>query len=298
MLNYVARAGIAHAELLKQQADELYETIVKMALVALAGVLGMWALNAFVLKELNWVPFFTGIAVFAIWVFAPTRLLIAAGAGAAVQGLKDEDLTQGAIKGLTTLYQVALGVMLWFGIVAGILAAIPFQARPAAFFPIAGMLLLLTLAFTSVKNRIVKAVIATFAVTVIGYNFWQIVPEDVKPKEKPPMAPGQASQAERSVRPSDGVIAHATWKGSHADGPPVGAESDVQEIPFGCGVNFSHGNGVTYKVRYCFRSCQSEKNWQDHQPGSFPPMSHLKFTVLEEGRGMTKVPFAWNCPGR
>ena len=241
LVTEIGRAGVAHALLLKDAADELYKSIVKIGFCAIIGILVMWVVNAIGAKELNFVFFFIGIIVFAIWVFAPTRLLIAAGAGAAIEGLQDKDLTQGAVKGITTLYQVALGVMLWFMIAAGILSVISFQAKPMAFFPIVAMLLLITVGYSAVKNGTVKGFIATFGTLVIIFYLWALVPEDWKfwKSSENATQPGKVVQGAMSGR-MDNTESQAIWTGVEPDGSaPVGVWSLEVTVPFGCGVHFS-----------------------------------------------------------
>lgn len=290
MLNYIARTGVAHAHLLKDAADELYKTLVKLAFAAMAGVLVMWALNAGGAKEVNFAFFFLGVIVFAIWIFAPTRLLIAAGAGAAVQGLKDEDLTQGAIKGIVTLYKVALGVMLWFMIVAGILSVISFQAKPLVFFPVVAMLLLITVAYASVKNGTVKALIAIFGTAVIVFYMFALVPDDWKFWK----SEGRTNQTQpgKVVAPAapaslqlNGEVA---WDKLEADGSvPVGVWSQkLAGRPF-CSVSLAHD--TSFKRQFQNNSTA----WVDYVPGTSPDFTAWRFQATEPGK--TPPVFQFKC---
>jgi hypothetical protein len=290
-LNDLRLTGVAYAKLAQNAVDELYKMLVKTGFGAIVLVLIMWGLNAAGQKEVNWAFFFLGIILFAIWSFAPVRLLIAAGAGAAIEGLKDEDLTRGAVRGVTTWYQVILGVMLWFMITAAILSVISFQAKPGNFFPIVAMLLLITVGYAAVKNGTVKSLIATFGTIVIFFSLWALVPQDWKfwanwgDSSSQPQVP--AGPPAIVVRPkvSEG---QAVWKEpSKDDSLPVGIWSEVTKVGVGCRVDFALGDGHVVEYRFY------NKEWKTYQAGTSPNASHLRFQVTKEG--LTELPYVMTC---
>ncbi len=182
MVNALGRNARARARLAYGQTRQMYTTAVVGGLCTILLVLVMWLINIAGGKEVNYIFLFPGLAVIAIWAFSPKRILIAMGAGAIVQGLSDEDITQGAVTGVKTLYQGTLGVMLWFAITAGMLSVLSFKESPASFFSIAAMLFILAITFVSIPSKFLRVVVAGVAVAVIVYHGWQITPKELKEK--------------------------------------------------------------------------------------------------------------------
>ncbi len=277
MLNQIAaNARVRGLNSLEDVKDVYFRVVVSLGAIAMLGVPLMWAINKEGYPGFNWVFFFGGVAMTAIWAFSPTRLLWAMGAGALVQGLNDEDLTKGAIKGLSTWYQIVLGLLLWICIISGLLAVVPFQKNPSAFFPIAGMLFLLTLAFVSVKNGALKWSIAAFAIAVIIFNSLTIVPEDWK-FWKNSNSNNQAVSKQSTEQKSK--TTEAKWKEPSKDGSlPVGVWSEIFSIGIGCRAEYDAGNGTDFKVRYRLYSPE----WKNH-PGSenYPPANEVQFMLLK-----------------
>jgi hypothetical protein len=182
MIHNTVRSIKAGAESKLLDANDLYWSIfAKGAPGMVLSILLMWGLNVAGWQEVNYIFFFIGMLFFLYVGFSPKAVLTALGVGVVVQGLQDEDLTKGAVVvGLKALYQVVLGVMLWFGIIVGILSVVSFEPKPLAFLPIAATLLIMTLTFASVKSRVLKGVVTVIGTLVIGYHSWYLVPEEWK----------------------------------------------------------------------------------------------------------------------
>lgn len=105
-----------------------------------------------------------------------------------------------------------------------------------------------------------------------------------------------SDKSETVARAGAGIVqATASWGDlKSGDELPINTWSQVHEVPVGCGVSFSQGNGTHYQVQTWFYNGPKEI----HKPGTFPTFSHFQFKILDAGKGMTKVPFAFNCPSR
>lgn len=255
MFQVLLRNAIARGGNTLDDVDDIAWRAMLAFLCLIAMVPVMWGLNVIGWKGANYVFLFGGIAITAIWAFAPTKILWAMGAGALVQGLKDEDITKGAVAGITTWYQVILGVMLWIAIVAGILATISFKESPASFFPIAGMLLLVTLAFASVKSKWLKAIIGGFAVAVIVYHAWQITPREWKEELKSATSspakgvelPARAPSARRQVTLKAGETMEIEKNGYACSASSVAAKGKIETVEKGGSWTITAKDAVTFK---------------------------------------------------
>jgi hypothetical protein len=93
-----------------------------------------------------------GMFALAFISFAPKTIFIFLGFGALVAELKDEDITQGTLKGVGSLYRVFLALGYAFMGMSGLLGTWSFAKYPAAFWVIAffGTFLLILLAHNKV----------------------------------------------------------------------------------------------------------------------------------------------------
>lgn len=271
----------------KNNVIKLRSAIVTMMMLCIGLIIIMWGINAFGGKEVNYVFFFAGGILLILQASNPRVVGGSALAGTVVQGLRDEDLTQGAVKGVMVLYRVMLGMLFGFWVLAGLLSTWSFKEAPGAFWPIAAMALTIgvTIEFFEMKGGVFKWVVIGYAVGVILVAFWQTVPTNWKSRgvtessaSAQTSSQGQSSSAKWSVQADDGAI-------------PVGVWSESTMLPPGSNVFFDSGNGTVYQIRY--RLYNSE--WKIHQRESnFPQMNEIQFKAMEAG--LKKIPFTIKYP--
>ncbi len=253
MVNALGRNAGARARLTYRQTRQMYKTAVVGGLCTILLVLVMWLINIAGGKEVNYIFLFAGLAVIAIWAFSPKRILIAMGAGAIVQGLRDEDIPQGAVTGIKTLYQGTLGVMLWFAITAGMLSVLSFKESPASFFSIAAMLFILAITFVSIPSKFLRVVVAGVAVAVITYHGWQITPKEIKEKVESVAKSATSSPAKGVTSGPVSTQETAKWSETAKDGTlPVGVWSDWIPLDLDCRFRFQLDEKVTAEWRDAF----------------------------------------------
>ena len=103
----------------------------------------------------------------------------------------------------------------------------------------------------------------------------------------------QGSTSEQTATVQGATTKVATWDNwKQGDPLPVGVVSKEFEIPVGCSTRYMGGFGTHYMVEYRFYS----PKWDLHPGGdASPPASHVRFTILEGGRGMTTFPIRVTC---
>ena len=173
---------IGGTQITEDTAYEVYSALVAAILGLCATIFGMWLLNAFMAKEVNYFFFFIGGFLLLIKGFKPPVVGASAIGGVGLHFLADKDLSQGAIKGLQVLYKVVTGVLFGFWVLAGLLSTWSFKEAPGAFWPIAAMALTIgiTIEFFNMKGGVFKWVVIIYAVGVICTAFWQTFPKEWK----------------------------------------------------------------------------------------------------------------------
>lgn len=274
-MNLIWQLLVGTWELAEENVHRLRAALVAMMMWCIGLIIIMWGINALGGKEVNYVFFFLG-GIFLILKASNPRIAGASAiAGSTVQGLRDEDLSQSAVKGVVVLYRVMLGLLLGFWILAGLLSTWSFKEAPAAFFPIAAMALTIavTVEFFNMKGGIFKWVVIGYALGVILVAFWQTVPADWKSKTS------QASTSNASIQPSSqGQSFSAKWSRNDDGTIPVGVWSETVTIQPGCGIRYNAGNRTIYKTQYRYNS----KEWKQHDGGQ-PNMNEVQFALLHAG---------------
>lgn len=131
-----------------------------------------WGLVFVGWHNVNWGLALVGAIGMAIWGYSPRRFFIAMGMGALVQGLRDEDLTQGAILGIVTWHKVVRSSIAAFLCCEIMLATPIFDKSPLLFIPILVILLTMLMVYVSDFGEKLKtiALVAT-GVALLAYSY-------------------------------------------------------------------------------------------------------------------------------
>lgn len=180
----------------KQVYKRVWIGLFKLIPCVIGLILLMWAINAYggtaIAKEWNLVFFFLSGPAIPFFLLVPRTSAIAMVAGMFAGGLKDEDLSQSAMAGLTSFYYAVRATVLWFWVLSGLLATWSFAPAPGAFFVFAAMGAFLGLLFWhyEMNSGIVAKLLVAYAICVMLAATWKTVPEDWKPdfKTKSPAA--------------------------------------------------------------------------------------------------------------
>jgi hypothetical protein len=124
-----------------------------------------------------------GLALIAFLVFSPKSIFYFFGLGAIVAELKDKDITQGAVEGVSWIWRVFLAIASAYMALFGLLATWPFSNNPMAFWYIAffGTFLLVIYAYYKVESGKMMFRFAVFyALAVIGWNFYSTIDDTTK----------------------------------------------------------------------------------------------------------------------
>lgn len=103
-------------------------------LALLVGIGIMWSINVLLTPALNLIPFYLVPIYLVMYGFSPVAVLAALGFGGFVMNLRDEDITQGMIKGVAILARIVWVTLFGFWLVSGALATVPFEHSPLAFW--------------------------------------------------------------------------------------------------------------------------------------------------------------------
>lgn len=179
MLDNLLRIAGAGAAITAHEANKLHAEIIKWLINTFILTLFMWGFNVVGLMGLNFFILFLGSIIIFAKAIKPINVLLAATAGAGINGLLDKDKTQGAVAGMIFLSRIFIGVMLGFFLIGGILATYSFKEAPMMFFPIAVMLILigLTIEYYQIKGKILPWLIIGYATVIIFNSIWYTVPE-------------------------------------------------------------------------------------------------------------------------
>lgn len=269
------------------EAENIHGALIAIICMTFVSTLVMWLLNISGLKEVNFLFFFVGGMYLVTKLSHPKIVVSAAVAGAGVQGLRDEDITQGAAKGTVVLYQIFLGILLGFWILAGILSTWSFALSPASFFPIAamGMVIAITIEFFDMKGNVFPIVIIGYALVIIAIATWKTFPDEVTgyfvSEDTEVLVPAVAQP----------TVTHesATWETTEDGTLPVNVWSKTFNIGNGCRTLYDGGNGTDFIVRYRLDSSE----WKIHPGGNnYPPANEVQF-MLKKPR--TAVPVKVTC---
>lgn len=271
----------------REEADRIHGFLLRLMVVTVSLILVMWGFNAVGMKEVNFIFFFIGGGYIAAKALQPKMIGLAAVAGVVVQGLRDEDLSQGAVKGLQALYMVALGVLLGFWVLSGILSTWSFKEAPAAFFPIAAMVLTLAVmsAYFGLKGKTAVTAITAYAVVVIAIAGWQTIPVSMRPFQGSHAAQQRSAKAIQADRRVTEVVVN--WGQNANSKPPINVWSYGYSIPARHDVDLPLGCGKIYQAQYRFYNRVPE--WKDYpcDERKLVMASEVRFLLLKEQEGLT-----------
>lgn len=171
------------AGLAKNKADEVYGKLMNVSVGFVCLVLVMWVVNVSGAEGLNFVFFYVGALAILFVFLTPKVHIYAALLGMGAAELRDLDLSQGAANGIQKLHDVVLSMLYGFLLIAGALATWSFKESPAAFFPVLGMILLLSVmnaVYGSKGTAVAKSIVMVYASAVILVSLWDTVPKQTK----------------------------------------------------------------------------------------------------------------------
>lgn len=274
MIAAARRIGVAVAGLATNEAERL-----QMALIVTIGVLLfligiMWGINAYWVKEVNLIFFVLG-GIYLIVKGTQWRLIGAAAlVGVGVQGLRDQDMSQGAVQGVQVLYKILFGLLFGFWLIAGLLSTWPFEAAPAMFFPFAAMIMVIavTCIFFGIKGKVTAWIIIAYATGVIGIIGWKtLTPESWRTPEV---------KVEPLRYNGVGVERHPAWTVKGKDGAlPVNVWSKSIKVPPGCRAKHAAGLGTVFQVR----SRLHGGAWTLQAPKAKVPGDEFQVMIRKEG---------------
>ncbi len=213
-------------------AENLQAAIIGILLFILIATLAMWCFNISGLKEVNFIFFFIG-GLYLVAKFSQPKMVVAGAViGTVAGGLRDKDLSQSAAEGVKWLYKIALGLVLGFWVLAGMLATWSFENAPAAFFPVAAMTMLLAVMveFFEMKGGMFKKVLVAYAVGVIIVALWQTISwKSIAPTEQPEATPPhEVQEASSATQGGGGMIAITLTKGQCSEAIIVPKGVDIK----------------------------------------------------------------------
>ncbi len=184
MLNALRRISVAGLRITMDELNLIHAQLQKFLIVTMVVIIAMWGINIVGLKEANFVFFFLGGFLILSLGSAPFLILSGAGLGVVVHGLRDDDLSKGAVAGVQGLYKIVIGSLFGFWVASGILATWSFRESPFSFFPIIAMIMLLAVmssVFGLKGKKVPIAIITTYAVAVIGIAAWKTISIEDRP---------------------------------------------------------------------------------------------------------------------
>ncbi|MEX0917788.1 MAG: hypothetical protein WDZ93_01395 [Candidatus Paceibacterota bacterium] len=166
------------------RAEDLHFAFTVTLLASFFAVFCMWLVNIAGAPGLNLFFLFVGAILFVILFTRVEFFFAALGLGAVVQGLRNEDITQGSILGVSTLFKVMFGAVFYFTFAALILSVVPFSGAPGAFWGIAAVLVVVSSFAAYVggsDGKWLKAIVTVAAGAIFLTFVWQIfAPDGVK----------------------------------------------------------------------------------------------------------------------
>lgn len=139
------RAAGRYARLRTQR---VYHALAYLGIPAIVLLITLaWFINIHGIRSISYVFMMVGVYAMTILVLRPKVIFIALGLGAVIHGLNDEDITQGAVDGLKTLFKVFFGVLFYFTACMTVLAFISFERSPGIFWGYTAIILTLTSLF-------------------------------------------------------------------------------------------------------------------------------------------------------
>lgn len=159
----------------RHHAGNAYLKLWQGALILIALVIIMWILNLIGAPIINLLIGMVGMLGIAFITFSPKAVFIFFGLGAVVAELKDEDITQGTVKGVAAQYRVFLAVAYAFMGLAGLLATWSFRASPMAFWMVAffgTFLLIMNAYYNTSSGKRMHQIGTTYALAVIILSLW------------------------------------------------------------------------------------------------------------------------------
>lgn len=132
VLNIIRNTG----RLSYHTAKDLYILMIIIVLAAITAISLMWSANVWLSPAVNVVPTLLGAILMLFASTHPKVILGTMGLGAVIQGLRDEDITQGAVQGISVLFKLFLGTMFYFTVAGAALSLIPFASFPMIFWAV------------------------------------------------------------------------------------------------------------------------------------------------------------------
>jgi hypothetical protein len=172
----IVAAAKAAATIPYDMLRNVHVAITKLSIVAVAMVVVMWLFNTWDLKGVNWVFFFVGALLILHIMIGPGKVLVSMGIGAAyASNLSIKKLMDGSLGGLSVLFKIILGIVVYWWMISGFLATWSFVESPRSFFPFAGMILLLMGLYAfygKTSEKVTIFIVTAYALAIIGLALW------------------------------------------------------------------------------------------------------------------------------
>lgn len=158
-------------ELGRDKALGLWKKLMIFICCMMGLIVIMWVFNIADLRGINLFLYFVGVLTLLGIYLSPRAFYIALGAGAVTAELNDQDWSQGAVKGLSGLYNVGLWSIFCFCVMAGGLATWSFAYAPAAFwiFAAASTTIVVTMLAFKIKGTWLPWIVLIYSLMVIGF---------------------------------------------------------------------------------------------------------------------------------
>ncbi|MBX2866720.1 hypothetical protein KTR10_02070 [Candidatus Kaiserbacteria bacterium] len=294
MTNLVNQLG-AYAH---EKGEDVRFILFKFAFYTLIATTVMWSINLAGFLGVNVALSFIGLIALGLHLTNTTIVFTAMGLGAIVQGLNDEDITQGAVEGAQILYKGALGILFFFTFSASVLSTWSFEENPGAFWVIAlmGIVLgLLTIWLGEGSKKYLKWVVTAYAVYTIFVNILSTIPfseflEEEKAASNTQQTVTRAYVARRVDRAVAEAVAEMQKASEEASDTPLTVKqlNGLTEPPAKFTLAFEPHEVTDYvliKEGYCLKYFGADEE-------------HIGSDVLEGERAKARFGFLFNKTGQ
>lgn len=137
----------------QDKAYGLWKKLMLLILSMCGLITMMWLLNIAGVQGLNLLLFFIGALATIAVTTSPKALFYFLSGGTVIAELRDEDLSQGSVKGLVALYRTAIWALFGFCILSGALATWSFALAPMAFWVLAAAIVTIVATMLAYKMK-------------------------------------------------------------------------------------------------------------------------------------------------
>lgn len=169
-MNILVNAG----RWVRNEARDLHALLIFLLVFGAVIITEMWVVNVWLWPAINIPQTLAGALLLVITATKPKVIFTVTLLGGLVQGLRDEDITQGTIKGIGVLFKVLWGALFYFTAIGTVLSLISFAWSPITFWAVA--LVILTVqamfAYYEVKTeKLTRRMVITAGILLVIYFF-------------------------------------------------------------------------------------------------------------------------------